>query len=472
MMPRFARRLLLLATIEISAVLAVLILFVAFFAFGSYVRSLDAVIQTTLAELTAAVSSMPSPHDAHAAAQMAASTLLPAGVEAVFIDSNHRIVVYRQRREPQLVVDVRPRGDLSGDPRATGPLARAIVGLATAFGLQPSRAKIGATQIIVKENDSLLVANVRSFLLPLMVALALALLLGYLLARVLTRQVLRPLLDVTAALSRFAAGDLTPQTIPADSHHELGSLAVAYNGAIAQMERAFAERERANASMRQFIADAGHQLRTPLTVVRGFISILRKGTTGTADRDHILEMMGQQASIMGSLIDKLMLLEHWEDEPSTAAEPIDIGCLVTDLVTPIAETHPERKVHIDADSGLLAAIDPSEFGHALTNLLDNALKYTSGSIAVTVRSDGANLAVEVSDQGPGIAADDAAHVFDRFHRGERRDVDGSGLGLAIAKRAIERARGTLSLTSDPLTGSAFVIRLPRVHRAVRAPAPV
>ena len=472
MMPRFARRLLFLATVEISAALSVLILVVTFFAFGSYVRSVNALVQTTLGELAAAVSAMPSPHDADAAARMAASTLLPVGIEAVFIDSNHRIVVYRQRKEPQLVLDVRPRGDLSGDPRSKEPFSRTIVGLATAFGLQPSRQKIGATQIIVKENDNLLVANVRSFFLPLVVALALALLFGYLLARVLTRQVLRPLLDVTAALSRFAAGDLTPQTIPADSHHELGSLAVAYNGAIAQMERAFAERERANASMRQFIADAGHQLRTPLTVVRGFISILRKGSTGADDRDHILEMMGQQAGIMGSLIDKLMLLEHWEDEPACAAEPIDIGCLTTDLVTPIAEAHPERTVRIHADPGLLAAIDPSEFGHALTNLVDNALKYTRGTVAIKVRDDGPYLAVEVNDEGPGIAADDAARVFDRFHRGERRDVDGSGLGLAIAKRAIERARGTLSLTSDPRTGSTFVIRLPRVHRDTRTPAPV
>ncbi|MGZ3542660.1 MAG: ATP-binding protein [Vulcanimicrobiaceae bacterium] len=468
MMPRFARRLLVLATIEISATLAISILIVAFFAFGSYVRSLSATLDSTLAELTAVVSAMPSPQNAHAAARMAASTFLPAGIEAVFIDSDHRIVVYRpQRRDSQVIVDVRPRGDLSGDPQATGPLARAIVGLATAFGMQPRRAKIGALQIIVKENDRLLVANVRSFLLPVVLVLMLALLLGYLLARVLTRQVLRPLLDVTAALQRFAAGDLTPQTIPVDSHHELGSLAIAYNGAIDQMERAFSERERANASMRQFIADAGHQLRTPLTVVRGFISILRKGAT---DREHILEMMGQQACIMGSLIDKLMLLEHWEDEPSTSAEPIDIGRLVTDLLTPIAETHPQRTIRIEADSGLLAAIDPSEFGHAITNLVDNALKYTNGAIDVRVHDQGAYLAVEISDEGPGIAADDAAHVFDRFHRGERRDVDGSGLGLAIAKRAIERAQGTLTLESDVQAGSKFVIRLPRIRRETPTPA--
>ncbi len=129
---------------------------------------------------------------------------------------------------------------------------------------------------------------------------------------------MRPLDDVTAALQRFASGDLTPQPIAADERHELGVLTGAYNQAVAQLERAFEERDRANASMRHFIADAGHQLRTPLTVVQGFIAILRRGgIESTADRDRILETMNDQSRIMGSLIDKLILLERWESVEET-----------------------------------------------------------------------------------------------------------------------------------------------------------
>jgi two-component system, OmpR family, sensor kinase len=263
-------------------------------------------------------------------------------------------------------------------------------------------------------------------------------------------------------LARFASGDLTPQLIAADTRHELGSLATAYNGAIEQMERAFAARDRANASMRQFIADAGHQLRTPLTVVQGFIAILRRGGFETpADREHILDTMNDQGRIMGSLIDKLILLERWESpETPSAATPIDVGTLVADLVGPIADAHPDRRFAISTQSGILATIDPTELGYVVTNLADNAVKYGLGEIAVRVHAQDSSAVIEVADQGPGIPSTDVARVFDRFYRGTQRDVAGSGLGLAIVKRAVERAHGTISLDTSP-HGSRFVVQLPR-----------
>jgi two-component system OmpR family sensor kinase len=274
-------------------------------------------------------------------------------------------------------------------------------------------------------------------------------------------QMLQPLLAVTAALERFASGDLTPQPIGADPRKEFGRLAIAYNGAIEQMERAFAERERVNASMRQFIADAGHQLRTPLTVIRGFLGILLRGELRTpSDRDRILETMSGQTQIMASLIEKLMLLEQWESGSAGEAEPIDVGQLVSDVALPIAEANAGRELRIDAHPGPLAAIDPGDLTHAVTNLLDNAIKYSQGTINVGVYAENGSVGVDVVDEGPGIDPQAADHVFDRFYRGDNRDVPGSGLGLAIAKRAIERAGGTLTLRSN-MRGSRFTITLPR-----------
>jgi two-component system, OmpR family, sensor kinase len=306
------------------------------------------------------------------------------------------------------------------------------------------------------------VSTVSSFLIPLLIALALAVTCGFLIARLLTRQALRPLDDVTAALQRFASGDLTPHTIAANEGHELAPLAAAYNGAIDQLARAFAARDRANASMRQFIADAGHQLRTPLTVVQGFIAILRRGgMESEPDRERILDTMNDQSRIMGSLIDKLILLERWESPEATSpAVPIDVGTLVADLVTPIADAHPERHFVISTQSGILAVIDPTELGYVVTNLADNAVKYGVGEIAVRVRAQNSQAVIEVADQGPGIPSTDAARVFDRFYRGTQRDVSGSGLGLAIVKRAVERANGTISLDTSP-SGSRFTVLLPR-----------
>jgi two-component system, OmpR family, sensor kinase len=458
---RLARRIQTLAAIEISLLLAAVLLAGALLAFGFYIRSLQTELSGTLAQLRSAIARTSLP-DARAGGRFAGSLLLGTGSEIVFLDANTRVTVYRLHRgDAHPVVQVRLRGDLSGDARPSGPFARVILGLATAFGLQSLFAHIGSLYIIVRSNDATLVATVRAFLLPLLIALLVAVACAVLIARALTRQALRPLDDVTAALQRFASGDLTPQPISADAKHELASLATAYNGAIAQMERAFDARDRANASMRQFIADAGHQLRTPLTVVQGFIAILRRGGfDSAADRDRILDTMNAQSRIMGSLIDKLILLERWESpEARPQAAPIDVGTLVADLVAPIADANPERRFDISTHSGILAAIDPTELGHVVTNLADNAIKYGRGDVAVRVRAIDSTAVIEVSDQGPGIASTDASRVFDRFYRGTQRDVAGSGLGLAIVKRAVERAAGSISLDTNP-SGSRFIVRLP------------
>lgn len=461
MTTRLARRIQTLAAVEISLVLAAVLIAGALLAFGLYVRLLSNELSGTLAQLEGTLARRSLP-DARAAGTFAGSLLLGTGTEIVFLDANTRVTVYRRHRtDVRPEVTVRVRGDLSGDPRPEGPAARVILGLATAFGLQPLYAHAGNVYIIVRGNDATLVSTARAFFLPLIVALLVAIACGILIARALTRQALMPLDDVTGALRRFASGDLTPQLIAADARQELGSLAAAYNGAIEQMERAFDERDRANASMRQFIADAGHQLRTPLTVVQGFIAILRRGGfESPGDRDRILDTMTDQSHIMGSLIDKLILLERWETPVVAAAgTPIDVGTLVADLLAPIADAHPDRTFRLSTPSGILAAIDPTEFGYIVTNLADNALKYGVGEIAVEVgRRDGSAL-VEVADQGPGIAPEDAPRVFDRFYRGDRRDVSGSGLGLAIVKRAVERAHGTITLESGA-SGSRFTVTLP------------
>ena len=293
--------------------------------------------------------------------------------------------------------------------------------------------------MVVRSNDAVLVRTVESFSIPLIIALAVAAACAILMARVLTRQAMRPLDDVTAALSRFASGDLTPQLIAADERQELGSLAAAYNGAIEQMERAFAARDRANASMRQFIADAGHQLRTPLTVVQGFIAILRRGGIDSPpEREHIPDTMNDQSRIMGALIDKLILLERWEGV-ETPATPIDVGTLVADLVSPIADAHPDRRFAVTAENGVLAVIDPTELGYVVSNLADNAVKYGEGQIDVRVQARDSKAVIEVADHGPGIPSTDAARVFDRFLSGHAARRVGIGT-WTCHRQARDRAR--------------------------------
>lgn len=459
-MNRLARRMQTLAAIEIALVLVALILLGALFAFGVYIRALSHELRVTSASVVAALSEA-RPKNAPAAGRAIASRLVRVETEVVVLDADSRVTVFYEHRNDAAPIElVRARGDLSGNPPLAGALAPLVLGLATAFGLEQLHERAGSLYLIIKSNDATLVATVRSALLPSAIAILTAIACGWLIARALTRQALRPLGDVTAALQRFASGDLTPQQIAADERQELSDLALAYNGAIDQMERAFAERDRADASMRQFIADAGHQLRTPLTVVQGFITILR-GAESQAERERILAKMYQQSRAMGSLIDKLILLERWENPQEQAHEPIDVGVLVEDLAGVLADAYPQREITVSNGGETLAAIDPTDLGYIINNLVDNALKYTDGPVDVSVSREGDAVVIDVADRGPGMSATDAAHVFDRFYRVGRRNVEGTGLGLSIAKRAAERARGSIDVTSTPADGSRFRVCLPR-----------
>ncbi len=472
MKPRFGRRLLWIAALELYAVLAILILTGALLAFGSYARSVVAQENMTLAQIATSIGALPKRTDLEDVGDRIAARYLSPGINVLLIEGARRVVVYRAHRTDALpIVTQYAHRVAPAEPRAEGPLAAPLLGLAFAFGVQAVHGRAGDVDVIVRPAEPAIVATASAFVLPLALGLAFAALVALVLARALVRQTVRPLLDVQRALERFAAGDLTPQTIPADARQDFGALAVAYNGAIAQMERAFAERERATAAIRQFSADAGHQLRTPLTVMRGFIAILRKGDLRTpADRERILETMARQSQVMASLIDKLMLLDRWERDAVAVPQMIDVAQLVSDVVSPLAEAQPARAIRIDAPPGPLAKIDPTDLMHAVTNLVDNALKYTAGEIAVCVSADAGTVVVEVADAGPGMDENELRFAFDRFYRGARRDVDGSGLGLAIAKRAIERAGGTIAVASDRAAGTTVTIRLPRVARPLETAA--
>ena len=211
MTTRLARRIQTLAAVEISLVLVTVLIAGALLAFGFYIRTLSNELSGTLTQLKASLAHEPLPN-ARAAGAFAASLLLGTGSEIVFLDADTRVTVYRRHRiDARPEVTVRVRGDLSGDPRPVGPTARVVLGLATAFGLQPLYDRAGNVYIIVRSNDATLVSTVSTFFIPLLVALLVAIACGILIARVLTGQALRPLDDVTSALRRFASGDLTPQ---------------------------------------------------------------------------------------------------------------------------------------------------------------------------------------------------------------------------------------------------------------------
>jgi signal transduction histidine kinase len=296
--------------------------------------------------------------------------------------------------------------------------------------------------------------------------------LAYFIGRFITLQAIKPLIDVTEALQRFAARDFRPQSITTAGRSDFDVLAHAYNAASEQVSAAFAERDAAEAQMRQFVADAGHELRTPLTIVLGYIDLLhRKANAGDERSKFIFSSIAAEGRRMRTLVDNLVLLAKLEGEDTRLFEPFDVGGLVMEIVDVRRGLAPAVQFEIDERDAATAIADRGEVYEALANIIDNAVKYAPGSpirIASAVPRSGV-VELSVADDGPGIPPEDREAIFERFFRGAARgEVEGSGLGLAIAKRAIERAGGTLRLDPTVTRGTRFVITL----RAERTNTPV
>jgi signal transduction histidine kinase len=460
----FERRLTIISAVVIGGGFVAIVIAFTLFAFSTYVSTLNHDVLDTIVDVQSVLQGAGGPpSDARVAARRLSAHFFNEQMRIALLDQRRRVEIYRRSVTTPYAFSVSGRNDAVRVYPIDTFAARTALALATFFGLSAQRTTVGPLLVVVRVQEMALVRDVAQLLPMLCFALVCAVLLGILLGRVLVIQALRPLNDVTAALERFAAGDLTPRAIPAHADHQLQDLTRAYNGAIAQVQHAFAERDEAHESMRQFMSDAGHQIRTPLTVIRGFIGVLLRGDLRSpADHAGILTTMNAQCMLMGSLIEKLILLDAWQHERGTQPEVVDISQLVEDVVMPIAEASPARTVELDVRPGAMARIDPIGCTHALTNLVDNAIKYAPDRpIEVTLDYDDKFIRIAVTDHGTGLSEEEALHIFDRFYRGPlRRDVPGSGLGLPIARSAIERANGTLVVESRPGSGASFIIRLP------------
>jgi two-component system OmpR family sensor kinase len=367
-----------------------------------------------------------------------------------------------------------PPGSL-GPPQFTGAPARSPMfdrippfplGLNVFLHIDPRTVVVPGGFVRVVADPRGLVATVNAAWIATLAIGAFVVFAAWFFGRFIAGQALRPLVETTAALNRFAAGDFTPRPVVASDRNEIGELVVAYNGAVAQVSAAFEERRRVETHMRQFVADASHELRTPLTVIMGFIDVLRKRSANEAAiSTKIYDTMLTESRRMKSLIDKLIQLARLENpQASPDLGDVDLADLAEETVLASKALRPEAQVELQARPAIVYG-SSHELREAISNLVENALKYAPESpVRVEVREEGDEALVVVADRGPGLAPDDRAHVFDRFYRGQNRgETEGHGLGLAIVKRAVERAGGSIALDTAPGQGCRFTMRLPRTH---------
>ncbi|WP_433340057.1 sensor histidine kinase [Streptomyces sp. CA-253872] len=325
---------------------------------------------------------------------------------------------------------------------------------------------------------------------------------------------LRPLTRVERTARHITQGALGLSVPVTDPDTEVGRLGLALNTMLDRLRAALRRTEASETRLRHFMADAGHELRTPLTAVQGFAELLIDEPAMTPQRRaQAHALIARDAERMSRLVDGLFLLAKLGDSPTTHREPVDLLSLAADAIATTAIRHPRKAIALEPlaaspahDLDVIEAPgDPHQLAQVLGNLLTNACVHTPPESTVTVRvgarqeAGGAVCVVEVADDGPGIAPEDAPYVFDRFYRarpsgqgtpagdgvgtacgGERAgaaaadtapgagagpDDDsvgapGSGLGLAIASAIAAAHGGRLALDNRPGAGCVFRLVLP------------
>jgi signal transduction histidine kinase len=266
---------------------------------------------------------------------------------------------------------------------------------------------------------------------------------------------LRPVEALRTGAEEITGGARPGQLPVPASHDEIHRLAITLNGMLDRLEAA-------RARQRAFVADAAHELRSPLTNMRTQIEVaqrLGERTEWPAVADDLL----LDTQRLSRLVDDLLLLARSDDTGTRALRsvPVELG----ELVTSLAERYPSPPVTATvAEDPLWISGEPETLARAVANLIDNAVRHTRTTVRVETSADGPYHLVTVTDDGPGIPIEDRARVFDRFTRlddARARDAGGAGLGLAIVLELVRRHGGTVRLAdANPAPGLRAEIRLP------------
>jgi two-component system, OmpR family, sensor histidine kinase MprB len=287
-----------------------------------------------------------------------------------------------------------------------------------------------------------------------MLGVAVALVLG----RVVTRTALAPVARLTQASEHVAATQDLSKRIDAKGADELGRLASSFNTMLDALERSMAALDASTVAQRKLVADASHELRTPLTSLRTNVEVLRD-PNGLPDdaRRRLVEEVGEQIDELTELVADLIQLARG-DEPLAEREDVRLDRLVEEAAERARRHAPGVDFHLELEPVVVDGV-PERLERAVSNLLDNAAKFSPPGAAVEVSLRGGELSVR--DHGPGIDPRDLPHVFDRFYRADTaRGVPGSGLGLAIVKQVAEAHGGQIEASAAAGGGTVFRLRLP------------
>jgi len=307
-----------------------------------------------------------------------------------------------------------------------------------------------------------------TFLLTGPITLLIAVSGGYFLAR----RALNPVHAITQTAKRISVQQLSERISVNNPTDELGILAETLNEMIERLERSFQE-------MRRFTADAAHELRTPLAVMRNDVEVTLRSSRSGEEYCRVLENVLDETNRLTTMADQLLFLCRQDAGlQANRQESIPMDDLLEGVVVNMQLVAGEKGVSLKLVANPSHSImgDPRQLRSVFYNLLDNAIKYTpaSGAISVTSKADNGQLVVVIADTGIGIPEEHLAKIFDRFYRvdpARSGDENGAGLGLSICQSVIRGMAGDIHVVSSVEQGTTITVRLPQQSFTSHTPSP-
>ncbi len=354
----------------------------------------------------------------------------------------------RQDLMPSLPPDLSEREVLSLDVDGTEMLATV------------QRIPLANSEIVIAIGRTAPLLPIREFNRALLLTIAVGVVLVAVLGVAMAGWIGRRLSGLESASRSIADGDLTARA-PVEGDDEITAASVAFNDMAEQLQ-ATQLRER------EFLISIGHDLRTPLTTIRGYAEALDDGSMSADEAGRAAEVLHLSTDRLSRLVEDIMLLARLDAQEFTLQpEDVDVGAYVAGVVETYRVRADELGIEIDleaADDGH-AEIDPDRFGQVCSNLIENAMRYTAehGSVKVDVGCEDQIVRFSVADVGPGIDPEDIDRVFDRLFVAQHyRPLrpEGSGLGLTIVRGIVDAMGGTISVHSTPGSGTRFLVEIP------------
>src|SRR5262249_36229537 len=282
----------------------------------------------------------------------------------------------------------------------------------------------------------------------------------------LVRVGLRPLRGIETTAANIAGGELSARVPQGNERTEVGRLAMALNTMLQRIEDAFTKQQASEERLRRFVADASHELRTPVSAVGAYAELFERGAQQRPDDlARVLRGVRAETSRMQALIEDLLLLTRLDEGRPLERQPVELVALAGEAVEAAQMIGSEWPVSIEADEPVEVTGDRMALREVLDNLLANIRTHTPPGTAATVRVLARNgeAVLEVADEGPGLEAEDAARVFERFYRADpsrARDRGGTGLGLAVVAALVEAHGGRVELETSRGAGATFRVQIP------------